>query len=111
MRSYTINTDPVHIKVNGLDFALLKTDAETQAEILQYLAQAAAMNIASLDDVRNVLRTGTELIDGILGGGACYRIFGDTPISLSHIAALLTQICKDCTEHYRQYLKNEYLEG
>lgn len=111
MRSYIVNTDPVKVSVNGITFDLLKTDAQSQAEILQYLIQIESMDIRRVDDVQNILQSGCELIDSLLGGGACYRIFGKTPISLGHISSLLLQICKDCAQFYRNYLKNEYLEG
>lgn len=111
MRSYTINTEPVKVSVNGISFELLKTDAQSQADIMQYISKIVETDISSADDVHEMLRTGCELIDSILGGGACYSIFGETPISMAHICALLVQIGRDCASAYHQYLKIEYLEG
>ena len=111
MRSYTVNTEPVKVSVNNHEFELLKCDAVVQAEVIEYLAQLSALRIASSADVEGALRTGCNLIDSILGGGACSRIFGNTPISMGHVVALLTQICKDCAAAYKAYLKNEYMEG
>ena len=110
MRNYTINTEPIKVSVNGMEFELLKPDAVIQAETMDYLAQAGALRIMSPADVEIVLRAGCNLIDSILGGGACLQIFGNTPVSLGHILSLLTQICKDCAAAYKAYLKNEYLE-
>ena len=95
MRSYTVNIEPVKISVNGNGFELLKTDAEAQAEIMRYFIDIERMNIASPDDVHQILRTGCDLVDAILGGGACYKIFGQTPISIGSIISLLGKICKD----------------
>ena len=110
MRSYTVNTQPVTVSVNGIEFKMLKSDALAQAEIVDYLANAAALKIEKPADVETVLRAGCNLIDSLLGAGACYSIWNDTPISLGHIIALLTQICADCVRFYHAYLKNEYLE-
>ena len=111
MRSYNINTEPVKVSVNGIVFELLKSDAVAQAEIMEYLTQTGAMRIMSPADVEIVLRAGCNLIDSILGGGACLKIFGETPVSLKALLSLLTQICKDSAAAYKTYLKNEYLEG
>ncbi len=111
MRSYTVNAEPVKLSVNGIVFELLVSDAMAQAQIMDYLAQTAALRVASPSDVETVLRAGCNLIDSILGGGACLRIFGKTPVSLGHIISLLTQICNDCAAAYKSYLKKEYLEG
>lgn len=110
MRSYTVNTEPVKVSVNGNVFELIVSDAMAQAQIMDYLAQTAAVRVASPSDVEDVLRAGCNLIDSILGGGACLQIFGKTPISIGHIISLLTQICADCAAAYKNYLKTEYLE-
>lgn len=111
MRSYTVNTEPVKVSVNGIAFELIVSDAMAQAQIMEYLANTGALRITSPADVETVLRAGCNLIDSILGGGACVRIFGKTPISLGHILSLLMQIGKDCASAYRKYLETEYLEG
>lgn len=111
MRSYTVNTQPVKISVNGKAFDLLKADAFAQAEIVQFLAEISKLNIGSPKDVEQVLRSGCSLIDSLLGGGACFEIWGQTPVSLGHMLPLLVKICKDCREAYVAYLKEEYMEG
>lgn len=111
MRSYTVNTQPVKVSVNGKTFTLLKADAFAQAEIMQFLAETGRLNIGSPKDVETVLRTGCNLIDSMLGGGACFEIWGETPVSLGHMLPLLVKICKDCREAYVAYLKEEYMGG
>lgn len=111
MRSYTVNTNPVRISINGKAFDLLKADAFAQVDIMQYLSEVGKMNVSSPENVETVLRAGCNLIDSLLGDGACFEIWGKTPISLGHQMQLLTKICKDCREAYISYLNSEYLEG
>lgn len=111
MRSYIVNTQPVKVSINRKTFTLLKADAFAQAEIMQFLAETGKLNISSPKDVETVLRTGCDLIDSLLGSGACLEIWGNTPVSLGHMLPLLVKICKDCREAYVNYLKEEYMEG
>ena len=110
MRSYKVNTQPVQISVNGKTFDLLKADAIAQAEIIQYISDTGKISIAKPQDVEIVLRAGCDLIDSLLGGGACFEIWGKNPVSLGQILSLLTKMCKDCREAYRAYLESEYSE-
>lgn len=111
MRSYTANTEPIRIRINDMEFELLKADGVAQAQIMQYLAELAPLKLGDPEQAERALRMGCNILDEILGSGASFRIFGNTPVSFGRLMPLMMQIARDCAREYRAYIKNEYLEG
>ena len=108
MRSYTIDVSPVKIRVNEHDFLLQKSDGEAYRKVCEYL-EHIQKSPKENNCIERFIAQGCELVDELLGNGACFQIFGSTPISLGHVASLCTRIAGDCLRAYRKYLKEEYL--
>lgn len=111
MRSYTIDVSPVKISINTHVFTLQKSDGEAYAAVIEYLDFVQNSEKTGSDCIQRMIECGCDVVDSLIGSGACYTIFGDTPISLGHVAALCVKIAGGCLQAYRQYLKEEYLEG
>ena len=110
MRSYMIDVSPVQIRVNSHTFSLQKSDGEAYRMVCQYLEDIQSSE-KDKNCIERFIAQGCELTDKLLGDGACFQIFGSTPISLGHVAGLCARIAGDCLRAYRQYLKTEYLEA
>lgn len=111
MRSYTLDISPIKINVNSHPFELQKSDGEAYAAVIDYLNYVQEADKTGGSCIQQMIERGCDVVDELLGKGACFTIFGNTPVSLGHVATLCAGIAGDCLRAYRQYLKEEYLEG